>query len=252
MSTAKSKKKRPPEPRALPAPPTVNSVQTQSGLKIEINREAQNYRMHFQLLPTGESESVTGLNADGVLDLIYHQLAQLAGHSPALPPPVASAPGLALPPKMEGSLTTEVRPAPSGKPASRSAEIIHEIQIYQPASRFTSGDDLQSQFPVTVALQVHLPVVPTAENIDIDTPGFGIRLQLAGAELTRPLIHDGCEDIHLGVSDYHRDCILPPLEPGEYVLAAWVTVPFARVREKRSVAFRVQAARSTFLTSKLN
>lgn len=252
MSTSKSKKKRLAASPALPAPSTTPPIQAQSMLRIEIIRDAQDFQMHTNMLPAGKSETVAGLNTDGVLDLIYQQLAQLAGDCPALPRPEKNAPELRLLPVKEAPPDIKVAPESAVIPEPERAAILHQIRVYQQHSQWAADRDLQPQFPLIVALQVHLPVVPTPENIDIDTPGFGIHLQLTGAELTRPLIHDGCEDIHLGVSDYQRDCTLAPLDPGEYVLAAWVTVPFARVCEKRSVSFRVQAARSVFLTSKLN
>jgi hypothetical protein len=106
------------------------------------------------------------------------------------------------------------------------------------------GNDLQPYIPFTVGLQVHLPIIPTRENIDIDTPGFGIRLLLSGSRLEKSLVREFTEDIRLGVRDYSNSYIMPQLNPGDYLLAAWVTVPFAKAREKHAVSFRVQEAGS--------
>ncbi len=242
MKNVHSKKIPKPTPGVLPESKMPDQVQTESVLKLEIIREIPDFQLKIHWLPSGKTEVLKGLSTDGLLDSIYQQLMQFDGNSPEKPLPEKKSPDLLSLSESVFTPAIETKREKQKPLALPQPKILQEIHINQQHPQFHPGKNLIMNIPFTVALRVHLPIVPTRENIDIDTPGFGIRLAISGNGLEKALIHEFTEDIRLGTQDYSNLYLMPQLRPGDYQLAAWVTVPFIRKREKCVEFFRVQDA----------
>ena len=126
-------------------------------------------------------------------------------------------------------------------PSKSEQNVIQEVSLQQSNQVLKNSESISSQLPFSLCSRISLPVTPFIENADIDTPCYGIRVTVTEANVNNSIIDmEVGEDLIFGVTDYENSVEIPELEPGIYDINVLTIVPFARIKEHKSITIEVK------------
>ena len=118
---------------------------------------------------------------------------------------------------------------------------LKELKLQQMKRILEPGSVLQAYRPFALFTQLHFPVMPTANNLDIDTSNYEVLVILADAKKENVVARRGVADIlSAQVADYENKINMPGLAPGKYWMKIHALAPYANIEESKEIDLKVQ------------
>ena len=104
-----------------------------------------------------------------------------------------------------------------------------------------SGGALRAYRPFALRTHLHFPVMPTANNLDIDTSTYEVLVIMTDAKQENVVARSGVADaLSESVVDYKNQINMPGLAPGKYWMRIQTIAPFARIEERKEMHLDIQ------------
>lgn len=127
------------------------------------------------------------------------------------------------------------------KPIAETAKILEEIKFEQFKRIVEKGATLRARKLFNIFVQLHFPIVPNDQNIDIDTSAYIVQLIIKDFEKKKIIDRLNVTDLlSPGKTKYENIFSLPGMEPGKYLLTIYAFAPFANVEESKQLEVAVQ------------
>jgi hypothetical protein len=119
--------------------------------------------------------------------------------------------------------------------------VLKELKFQQMKRILEPGAVLQAHRPFTLSTQLHFPVMPTENNLEIDTSNYEVLVILADAKKENVVARRGVADIlSAQVADYENEINIPGLAPGKYWMKICALAPYANIEESKEIDLKVQ------------
>ena len=120
-------------------------------------------------------------------------------------------------------------------------EIFREIKLLQERQPVETNIPLRAGRPFSLTAHLRFPVVPSEENVDIDTHSYDVLVVATDEQENKVVARGGAADIlTVGIRDYENTINMPALEAGKYRLQIYTLAPFAKLKESKQLELSVQ------------
>ena len=191
---------------------------------------------------TGNKELFTGLDSDVICKFISEYLNQVAEKEKMSLPATHADEKLSEAKEKKISLGAKMRVSIRPKTKSLQATTaLKELKLQQMERFLEPGAVLQAFRPFALYAQLHFPVVPRADNLDIETSNYEVLVIMADAKKENVVARRGAADIlSAEVADYENKINMPGLAPGKYWMKIHTLAPFANIEESKEILLNFQ------------
>jgi hypothetical protein len=124
---------------------------------------------------------------------------------------------------------------------SAHAEVLKELEFQQMKRTIKPGGALRAYRPFALFTHLHFPVMPTTNNLDIDTSTYEVLVVMTDAKKNNVVARNGVANaLSESVVDYKNQINMPALAPGKYWVKVHTAAPFAKIEESKEMHLDVQ------------
>ena len=124
--------------------------------------------------------------------------------------------------------------------AVASGHFFDKIVFHQESRMLKSGETLKARKPFYTCIRWNLPVIPTDDNLDLDTRTYAVEVVVIDYLKKQVVACNDEADVLLpGVARYSTTILLRGLDPGKYVLKIIVSTALGRVKESTKIEISV-------------
>ncbi len=201
------------------------------------------YRGQITSIPVYDDPvSFDGVDAKAISDYISERLPALPGEEKTSLPTAEPAETSARvePTKISELRKTDARAPSKTKPPKPPAEF-KEIRFQQLKRFLEPGRPLRAHRPFRLFTRLHLPVMPTANNLDIDTTTYDIGVIATDVTRENVIARNRVADtLYPGIMEYENQVDMAGLAPGKYSLRIFTFAPFARIEGEKDLEVIVE------------
>ena len=139
-------------------------------------------------------------------------------------------------PEEEEKLSSQ---APESPPVEKS--VLQEITFQQSKHFVEPGHPFQAHSPFAVVTHLHFPVMPTEDNLEVDSTTYDVVALVTEGESEKVITRNGVSNtLSPGVADYESKITMSGLAPSKYVLKIYTYAHFAKIEDSKRLDMIVE------------